>query len=309
MNAQQTRGKKNIPEINDLPAHTIAIDSVFYHDVFVDTVFYEQFVFDTTFVDSNYTIHDTTLYDVKNVLQNEAMLTFEQKFSPFFSGGLKMKYSVLRNSNVKSALMFGNFYKYRRTRGTISRKTFLSETDFLITCLQYSEMQQRDKIIESTEHYTTYDDTIYAYEPDSVRTTYQTTITSFDFQEFSRYKLLYQFSQNFSLIFGHFLLGTNLNFFGTADSKKINFFYAANAAYYLKYFGIFGGFSDGEKYLLQNAGGKFLEAVEDRFVHSFHGGLIVYPLFRKWSISYEFAYGKYEKYNVQSHNLNIFYQF
>ncbi|MCD4818434.1 MAG: hypothetical protein K8S23_07060 [Candidatus Cloacimonetes bacterium] len=96
------------------------------------------------------------------------------------------------------------------------------------------------------------------------------------------------------------------------SKEKMRYLHEGSINYYGDLLGIYGIFSFGEKYLLTTFDNTYLNVSEDEFLHSFHFGILHYPILRNWSINYEFRKSIYnnlskKEYTINAHLLNIYF--
>ena len=243
-------------------------------------------------------------YDKRDIFQNEIFLSFEHKFSQKYASGLEFKYSSFENSRYDFAVMLASNHRYE-----IGKFSFNS--NFAFSKIKYETKSEVEWIIIDEQQYTTFDDTTYAFQPDSVVTT---IIEEYNiFEEITEEQKLntIQFSQKFSYLYKNLLLDAGIDIYRILKADefddKINFHYHFDAGYYSDYFGFFGGFSKGEKFLLQTYNNKFLNTTRD-FDLNYSLGMIVYPFLRNWSISYQYKKNYYDTYQVDTHLLNFYFK-
>ena len=293
---QKTNGKTDLSKIYDLKNRETWIDSVYYSNP--DTIFVNPFY------DSTSVYQDTMKYDKRDIFQNEIFLSFEHKFSQKYASGLEFKYSSFENSRYDFAVMLASNHRYE-----IGKFSFNS--NFAFSKIKYETKSEVEWIIIDEQQYTTFDDTTYAFQPDSVVTT---IIEEYNiFEEITEEQKLntIQFSQKFSYLYKNLLLDAGIDIYRILKADefddKINSHYHFDAGYYSDYFGFFGGFSKGEKFLLQTYNNKFLNTTRD-FDLNYSLGMIVYPFLRNWSISYQYKKNYYDTYQVDTHLLNFYFK-
>ena len=293
---QITNGKKELSKIYDLNFHETWIDSVYYSDP--DTIFVNPFY------DSTYALQDTAKFDMRDVFQDEIFLSFEHRFSDKYAANLEFKYTHFENSSFKSAFMIGKSHKF-------SYRNFSFDSNLSFSGIDYTVTEEIEKIIIDTLHYTTLDDTTYSFEPDSIVTTVIEEYNVFEEVTSDRNLNTIQFSQNFSCLYKNLFLESGIDIYKILNANeiddKLNFFCHLDVSFYLDYFGFFGGFSKGEKYLLQTHDNKFLN-VNKGFDFSYALGMIVYPFLRNWSISYQYKKNYCDSLQVDSHLLNFYFK-
>ncbi|MBN2788784.1 MAG: hypothetical protein JXR69_01180 [Candidatus Delongbacteria bacterium] len=87
------------------------------------------------------------------------------------------------------------------------------------------------------------------------------------------------------------------------DSDIIEYFYTVRAGITTRNLDIFGSFSEGNNFLLNSDGGRFLNTTEFGYENGFSGGITFNKLFHKWVVSYIFSQSNYEDYNIITNTL------
>ena len=293
---QKTNGKQDLSHVYDL----------FYHETWIDSVYYSnpETILVNPFYDSTSVYQDTLRYDKADIFQDEVFLSFEHRFSDKYASGLEFKYASFRNSRYDNAMMLASNHRYNFGRFSLASNLSFCK-------INYEKTGEVESNIIEREQYTTLKDTIYAVQPDSVVTTIIEEYNVFEEITEKQKMNTIQFSQKISYLYNNLLLNTGIDFYRILNAReihdKLNLYFNFDAGYYPDYFGFFGGFSKGEKFLLQTYDNKFLNT-NNGFDLSYSLGMIVYPFLRHWSISYQYKKNYYESYQVDSHLLNFYFK-
>jgi hypothetical protein len=310
---QRTNTKENsqiISQNYDVNVNEIWTDSVFY---WVDD---ELVVFDTIFCDTTYTfaemISDTLNFSETAIIQNEILLGWQYQFSKKHSAGIEAKYMFFKENNINSAYSINVNYGHKM--GKLSSNSAVCATQ-----INSSYVENNWNFIpagyEKIEQTTTYNDTVYQFEPDSLITTMEQNgayeYPVYESQEFEDNFQTIQFSQDLTYINNRLLLNANGHIFKTVNSAlqddDYRYFVNGNIAWYFDYFGIYGGGSTGNSFMQNNS--KTLNISVDITDWSANLGTIIYPFYRNWSIAYEAKFTKYQSdYSITSHLLNIYFK-
>jgi hypothetical protein len=303
---QSTKGKTGLQSLSYYDYHEIWTDSVYYHydDSTLDTIFVN------TFLDTTYTVTDTTDYDIADIIQNEFLISYQRKINDEFSADIKLKYTEVENSYLNEALLLGIGCEWALFNVNVT-------SDISYSKMQYTNKTLSQILDETIIKGTTYIDTLYEHFPDSIVT------TGFVFNEYSQEEedewemISWQLYNSAFYVLDRLLIGADFAIYKIFDSEIYNedprIFYGVNSAYYWDHFSIFGGYSRGDKNLLNTFGNTYLNVANDEFIQSGNVGLAVYPLIRNWSVSYEFGYSEFQEkdneFSINSHLVNLFYKF
>jgi len=277
-----------------------------YRETWIDSVYYSNpdTLYINPFYDSTYAYQDTLEYDMADISQNEIFLSFEQKFSEKYASGLEFKYTFFENSKYDYAILLASSHRYEIGKFSLNSNLSFSK-------IRHETKREIESIIVEVQQYTTLDDTIYTFQPDSVVTTVIEEYNIFDEITEDQKLNTFQFSQKISYLNKNLLLDAGIDIYRILKADevddKINLHYHFDAGYYPDYVGFFGGFSKGEKLLLQTYDNKFLNTTRG-FDLSYSLGVIYYPFMRNWSISYQYKKNYYDTYQVDSHLLNLYYK-
>ena len=127
---------------------------------------------------------------------------------------------------------------------------------------------------------------------------------------------IYQVSGKVNYKYRSLLLNSTTYFFKIINNEisqeKIDYLQESSISYYGDRIGAYGSFSFGDKYLLTTYDNTYLNLSGDDFRHSFHLGILHYPILRNWSINYEFRKSIYNdlskiEYTINAHLLNIYF--
>ncbi len=300
---QKTNGKKGLFQIYNLDCFTEAIDSVYYN-------FPDSTVINNTTYTYESVVIDTFNYDIKDIIQNEIYFAYKRDLSKKFSSEIKFKYCWLQDSYLNSAIMIGSGNEYKFGN-------FVFHSDISFTFMNYDLAVEVLETIIDTVVFTTLIDTLFNPVPDSVVTTEVITMNTFLMETGKEKMSTFQFYNSAIYIKDRLLLNADFGIYKIFDSKifddDIRIYSSVTATYYWDYFGIFCGYSAGSKNLLQTFDNTYLNVSPDKFKSSGNAGVIIYPYYRNWSISYEYKFNEYEEksssYEISSHLLSLYYSF
>ena len=298
---QRTKGKSGLRSFTHYDFHEVWTDSVYYSNP--DTIFVNAFL------DTTYTIIDTTFYGIKDIRQNDFFFSYQRKLDKNFALNLKFKYSKVDNSYLNEAVLWGIGSDWNICRINL-------KTDVSFTNIKYDTLHQIPIFSETVSQDTTYEDIPYDFEPDSLVTTSNIRWDSFSEQTSEEKMRTVQLYNYLTYVYDRVLVSAEFAVYKILDSEIYNenprLYFGMNAAYYWDNFSLYGGFSQGDKNLLNTFGGTYLNVSSDDFVRSGNLGIVVYPYFREWSVSYEFSRSELTEENtdfsINSHLLNLYYK-
>ncbi len=309
---QRTNTKPHTQTISqdyDVTIQEIWTDSVYYSNP--DTIYVNEFC-DTTYKFTEM-ISDTLNYAEMAVIQKEILFGWQYQFSKNKTAEIEAKYMFFKESNIESAYSISANYGY--SFGKLSSQSTVCATQINSYYFENNWIFNPNNKVE-IEQTTTYNDTIYQFEPDSLITTIVKNISCeypvYESQEFEDNFQTIQFSQDFTYINNRLLINANIHISRTLNSAVYDsthrYFINGNIAWYFDYFGIYGGGSTGDSFMQNNS--KILNASADITDLNLSFGMIIYPLYRNWSIAYETKFIEHQNnYSITSHLLNIYIKF
>ena len=301
---QKTTVKKKIETIVPTDIDKVGSDFVYYHDMWINDTFYEEFVYDTTFVDTSYTVYDTVLVSQKDIVQNEALLSWNHRLMLWYNYGFWAKFTLFKNSNMDNSYNFG-FSQIFTKQFENNKLTY--NFDIGYTSINYKKIYERSVTIWDTLSYDTTLDSLYQFNPDSVVTVYhiQSHYTDYDVKK-EKMKLA-QLSNRINYSSKHYEFFGEADFFNDLKNKEINSYFTVGASYLSYHFSLDTQFDYGDRYLLQNY--AYLNADDTKFEYEIKTGIKFYSLDKKRSVKFIYLLDKYDGFKINSFGVNIMYKF
>lgn len=262
---------------------------------FIANIFRQDTVLDGVPQVFTYNYSDTTIYKAADLNQNELFFSYNHQFSSFYSIGAETKASFFKNDLIDNAQMLG-------INSDLYFKQFLLRNSLLLSKMNY---YYAPEVTSYSTFITADNDTVHSVfrYVDYFANKMESSLNTLQFNT----NILYTFQQlSFNADLTVLKLYNNHDIFKNYD--KTYFYAELGASYLFSYFGLYGSYSTGDKFLLHQSANQYFNTAQNELKYTTSAGLIIYPD-QGWSFIYNYKYQKNQDYKIVSNLIGLTYQF